>query len=88
MHTAILNEIDPIAYLGKLMSLIQLYLEFNLSVTDAMLAAESDLVTWKTLDPDFRLLSGAVGRKPDFARPASRPNLRVFHELHQGRAKA
>ena len=88
MDTAILNEIDPIAYLGKLMSLIELYMEFSLSVTDAMLAAESDLVTWKTFDPDIRPLSRAVGRKPDFAGPTSRPNLRVFHELHQGRAKA
>ncbi|MBV8213494.1 MAG: hypothetical protein JOZ08_09775 [Verrucomicrobia bacterium] len=56
MDTATVDEIDRIAYLGKLMGLIQLYLEFNLSVTDAMLAAESDLVTWKTLDPDFRPL--------------------------------
>ena len=57
MDTAIVDEIDRTAHLGKLMSLTQLYLEFNLSVTDAMLAAETDLVTWKTLDPHIRPLS-------------------------------
>jgi hypothetical protein len=57
MDTATLNEMDRVTYFGKLMALIQLYLEFNLSVTDAILAAESDLVTWKTLNPDFRPLS-------------------------------
>jgi|GEM_PF-6371698 len=46
MDTAAINESDRIGYLGKLMALIRLYLEFNLSVTDAILAAESDLVTW------------------------------------------
>ena len=53
MNTATVNEMDRIAYLGKLMALIQLYLELNLPVTDAILAAECDLVTWKILDPDF-----------------------------------
>lgn len=47
MDTVPVNEIDRIAYLGNLMALIQIYLEFNLSVTDSILAAESDLVTWK-----------------------------------------
>ena len=51
MDTAPVNEIGRIAYLGNLMALIQLYLEFNLSVTDSILAAESDLVTWKITGP-------------------------------------
>ena len=55
MHTTI-NEIAQIGYLGILMPLIQLYLEFNLPVTDAILAAEADLVTWKTVNPVSRSL--------------------------------
>jgi len=51
MDTAPVNEIGRIAYLGNLMALIQVYLEFNLSVTDCILAAESDLVTWKIIRP-------------------------------------
>jgi hypothetical protein len=65
MDTATVDEIDRTAHLGKLMSLIQLYLEFNLSVTDAMLAAETDLVTWKNLNPDIRPLSNR--RQPNCA---------------------
>jgi hypothetical protein len=49
MDTATVNEPDRLPYLSKLMALIQLYLEFDLSVTDAILAAECDLVTWKTI---------------------------------------
>jgi len=51
MDTAPVNEIGRIAYLGNLMALIQVYLEFNLSVTDSILAAECDLVTWKMTRP-------------------------------------
>jgi hypothetical protein len=51
MDTAPVNEIGRIAYLGNPMALIQVYLEFNLSVTDCILAAESDLVTWKMTGP-------------------------------------
>jgi len=51
MDTAPVNQIGRIAYLGNLMALIQIYLEFNLSVTDSILAAESDLVTWKVTRP-------------------------------------
>jgi hypothetical protein len=53
MHTTI-SEIAQIGYLGILMALVQLYLELNLPVTDAILAAEADLVTWKTFNPVSR----------------------------------
>jgi len=53
MDTTI-NEIAQIGYLGILMALVQLYLEFNLPVTEAILAAEADLVTWKTVNPASR----------------------------------
>jgi hypothetical protein len=49
MNTAIVNEPDRLPYLSNLMALIHLYLEFDLCVTDAILAAECDLVTWKTI---------------------------------------
>ena len=49
MHTTI-SEIAQIGYLGILMALVQLYLELNLPVTEAILAAEADLVTWKTVN--------------------------------------
>jgi hypothetical protein len=51
MDTAPVNDIGRMAYLGNLMALIKVYLEFNLSVTDCILAAESDLVTWKMTRP-------------------------------------
>jgi hypothetical protein len=53
MDTTI-REVAQIGYLGILMALVQLYLELNLSVTDAILAAEADLVTWKTVSPVSR----------------------------------
>jgi hypothetical protein len=53
MHTTI-SEIAQIGYLGILMALVQLYLELNLPVTDAILAAEADLVTWKNFNPVSR----------------------------------
>jgi hypothetical protein len=53
MDTTI-SEIAQIEYLGILMALVQLYLELNLPVTDAILAAETDLVTWKTVTPVSR----------------------------------
>jgi hypothetical protein len=56
MDKATIYENDRIVYLGNLMALMQVYLEFNLSVTDAILAAESDLVTWKTANAVCRLL--------------------------------
>ena len=56
MDTTTPKEMDRIRYVGKLMALTQLYLELNLSVTDAILAAESDLVTWKS----FNLVSRAM----------------------------
>ena len=65
MDTTI-NEIAQIGYLGILMALVQLYLELNLPVTDAILAAEADLVTWKTLSPVSRsvgLSSRPIGKK-------------------------
>jgi hypothetical protein len=65
MHTTI-SEIAQIGYLGILMALVQLYLELNLPVTDAILAAEADLVTWKTLSPVSRsvgLSSRPIGKK-------------------------
>jgi hypothetical protein len=65
MDTTI-NEIAQIGYLGNLMALVQLYLELNLPVTDAILAAEADLVTWKTLSPVSRsvgLSSRPIGKK-------------------------
>jgi hypothetical protein len=65
MDTTI-NEIPQIGYLGILMALVQLYLELNLPVTDAILAAEADLVTWKTLSPVSRsvgLSSRPIGKK-------------------------
>jgi hypothetical protein len=55
MDTTI-SEIAQIGYLGILMALVQLYLELNLPVTDAILAAEADLVTWKTVNPISRLV--------------------------------
>ena len=51
MDTAPVNDIGRMEYLGNLMALIKVYLEFNLSVTDCILAAESDLVTWKMTRP-------------------------------------
>jgi hypothetical protein len=65
MHTTI-SDIAQIGYLGILMALVQLYLELNLPVTDAILAAEADLVTWKTVNPVSRsvgLPSRATVRK-------------------------
>ena len=65
MHTTI-SEIAQIGYLGILMALVQLYLELNLPVTDAILAAEADLVTWKTVNPVSRsvgLSSRPIGKK-------------------------
>jgi len=44
-----ISKIAQIGYLGILMALVQLYLELNVPVTDAILAAEADLVTWKTI---------------------------------------
>jgi hypothetical protein len=67
MDTTI-NEIAQIGYLGILMALVQLYLEFNLPVTDAILAAEADLVTWKTLNP----VSGSMGLS---SRPIRKKNI-------------
>jgi hypothetical protein len=67
MDTTI-NEIAQIGYLGILMALVQLYLELNLPVTDAILAAEADLVTWKTLSP----VSRSVGL---FSRPIGKKNI-------------
>jgi hypothetical protein len=49
-----ISEIAQIGYLGILMALVQLYLELNVPVTDAILAAEADLVTWKTVNPVSR----------------------------------
>jgi hypothetical protein len=63
MDTAPVNEIGRIAYLGNLMALTQAYLEFNFSVTDAILAAESDLVTWKILHPDSYSASSTSGQE-------------------------
>ena len=56
MHTTI-SDIAQIGYLGILMALVQLYLELNLPVTEAILAAEADLVTWKTADSVSRTVS-------------------------------
>jgi hypothetical protein len=64
MDTAPVNEIGRIAYLGNLMALIQVYLEFSLSVTDAILAAESDLVTWKITRPT-RVAEHGLSEFPD-----------------------
>jgi len=66
MDTATVNEPDRLPYLSKLMSLIQLYLEFDLCVTDAILAAECDLVTWKTIhkaSPSVRVNSRHENKK-------------------------
>jgi hypothetical protein len=65
MHTTI-SDIAQIGYLGILMALVQLYLELNLPVTDAILAAEADLVTWKTVKRASRsvgLPSRPVGKR-------------------------
>ena len=66
MDTATVNEPDRLPYLSKLMPLIQLYLEFDLCVTDAILAAECDLVTWKTIhkaSPSVRVNSRHENKK-------------------------
>ena len=66
MDAATVNEPDRLPYLSKLIALIQLYLEFDLSVTDAILAAECDLVTWKTIhngSPSVRLNSRLENKK-------------------------
>ena len=42
---ATMNESGQSLYLERLTALIQLYLELELSLLDAILAAESDLVT-------------------------------------------
>jgi hypothetical protein len=65
MNRASVNEIDRIGCLGKLLALTQLYLESNLSITDAILAAESDLVTWNIVTP-------ASGTKCLTSRPKDR----------------
>jgi hypothetical protein len=49
MRTTI-SDIAQIGYLGILMALVQLYLELNLSVTDAILAAVAVWVTSKTVN--------------------------------------
>ena len=59
------KEIDRITYVGKLLALIQLYLELNLTVTDAILAAESDLVTWKVLDRASRCRYSILDHKKE-----------------------
>jgi len=46
------NQLDRSLYVQMLTGLTQLYLELELSLTDAILAAESDLVTW--LRPNHR----------------------------------
>lgn len=66
MDTATVNEPDRLPYLSNLMALIQLYLEFDLCVTDAILAAECDLVTWKTIhkaSPSVRVNSRHENKK-------------------------
>ena len=44
-----MNESGQSLYLERLTALIQLYLELELSLLDAILAAESDLVTMKKM---------------------------------------
>lgn len=80
MDTTI-NEIGQIGYLGTLMALVQLYLDFNLPVTDAILAAEADLVTWGTTNSVSHSMAlasrpldqktSAVCRHTNGARPQS-----------------
>jgi hypothetical protein len=46
MIMSVINEPDQIPYIEKLTALTQRYLELELSLTDAILAAEADLVAW------------------------------------------
>jgi hypothetical protein len=43
---SVITEPEQVPYIEKLTALTQRYLELELSLTDAILAAEADLVTW------------------------------------------
>jgi hypothetical protein len=68
MEAATVNNPDRIDYLENLMALTQLYLELNLSVTDAILAAESDLVTWRTVNRIYGGIGLTTRRKKEKSR--------------------
>lgn len=70
MNTTI-NEIAQIGHLEILMALVQVYLELNLPVTDAILAAEADLVAWRTFNPVSR--SVGLSSRPIDERNIQRP---------------